>query len=108
MLTTLETRRILEEVGQERTRQISANRYDASHDDGWTKGQLAEAAAVYAVCALPERDHLSVLWWPWGTEFFKPLSHRENLVRSAAMIIAEIERLDRDHLREIANLERER
>lgn len=33
--------------------------------------------------------------WPWGAEWWKPKEPRRDLVRAGALIIAEIERLDR-------------
>ncbi|NPW56957.1 hypothetical protein HPR97_34090, partial [Pseudomonas aeruginosa] len=35
------------------------------------------------------------LFWPWDEEWWKPKSARENLVRAGALVLAEIERLDR-------------
>lgn len=34
-------------------------------------------------------------WTGWATEWFKPKDDRYNLVRAAALLLAEIERLDR-------------
>jgi hypothetical protein len=33
--------------------------------------------------------------WPWDASWWKPLDRRSNLVKAAALLIAEIERLDR-------------
>ncbi|MBY5804125.1 hypothetical protein [Rhizobium leguminosarum] len=33
--------------------------------------------------------------WPWERRFWKPTERRRDLVKAAALIIAEIERLDR-------------
>ena len=33
--------------------------------------------------------------WPWAPEWWKPSSYRRNLIKAGALIIAEIERLDR-------------
>jgi hypothetical protein len=35
------------------------------------------------------------LFWPWRTVPYRPGTSRENLVRSAALLLAAIERLDR-------------
>ncbi|HID0369034.1 TPA: hypothetical protein ACXAX7_003462 [Acinetobacter baumannii] len=35
-------------------------------------------------------------WWPFADTFWKPKSPRQDLVRAAALLIAEIERLDRE------------
>ena len=36
-----------------------------------------------------------VTLWPWAAEWWKPKDCRRNLVRAGALILAEIERLDR-------------
>lgn len=33
--------------------------------------------------------------WPWPSKWWKPKSQRRDLVRAGALILAEIERLDR-------------
>jgi len=74
-----------------------------SHDDMHTDGELASAAAAYA---LPEpafrlrkndEGHTVAVprIWPWSPEWWKPKSRRQNLVRAGALILAEIDRLDR-------------
>ncbi|WP_242015447.1 hypothetical protein [Pseudomonas nitroreducens] len=90
------------DVHAERRRQVEAEGFDASHDDMATKGQIARAAGCYALHAggigtdWPEGiRNGAALFWPWDEEWWKPKPPRENLVRAGAMIIAEIERLDR-------------
>ncbi|MCY2697597.1 hypothetical protein [Acinetobacter baumannii] len=39
---------------------------------------------------------LRLRWWPFADTFWKPKSPRQDLVRAAALLIAEIERLDRE------------
>lgn len=43
---------------------------------------------------LPHSDGRCNLW-PWGREWWKPKNKRRDLIRAAALIVAEIERLDR-------------
>lgn len=92
------------DVLDERARQISAEGRTPDHDDAHRGGSLAAAAACYAVWdAIPDTFYdlhksarASVTWlWPWGRNWFKPSGHRRNLVKAGALIIAEIERLDR-------------
>lgn len=90
------------DVQAERRRQVEAEGFDASHDDIATRGQIARAAGCYALHAggigtqWPAGvGNGSALFWPWDKEWWKPKSARENLVRAAALILAEIERLDR-------------
>ncbi|MFN7178349.1 hypothetical protein [Hyphomonas sp.] len=87
---------------RERRRQIVAEGFDPQADDRYTDGQLARAAARYAVWnILPETGRAMIVWlWPFAAGWFKPRTHRENLVRAGALILAEIERLDRKAARE--------
>ena len=76
-------------VFRERLRQIREKGYTPDHDDAYTNGELADAAIAYI-----EPDELA-LKWPWAPDTFKPEGERRNLERAAALLIAEIERLDR-------------
>lgn len=73
--------------------------YTAEHDDEETNGQIAKAAAVYA-CPPEMRDGIAHLW-EWSGAYFKPDTTSttegriKELVKAAALICAEIERLDR-------------
>jgi hypothetical protein len=84
------------DVLNERQRQISAEGWTPKHDDTHGKGEMAAAAACYANPIRKYRDPrcTDVIGWPkgWG---YKPKDRRSNLVRAAALLIAEIERLDR-------------
>lgn len=89
------------DVINERKRQLNAEGYSTAADDGYVHGELAAAAAVYAMTAvvtLHDNDPTTYEApdiWPWAEEAFKPKSQREDLVRAAALLIAEIERIDR-------------
>jgi hypothetical protein len=96
----------VEDVLLERQRQIVEEGFDHDHDDQHTFGEIAFAGACYAVSgAVPEDqrgkdDRLMAVVqfiWPkaWGWGWWTPKDRRRDLVRSAALIIAEIERLDR-------------
>jgi hypothetical protein len=94
-------------VLHERDRQIEKEGFSSERDDGYVKRELAMAAASYAWIAgfdddfrkqYPARRAPDV-WWPWGKDWWKPKDHRSDLVRAAALIIAEIERIDRSALR---------
>lgn len=88
----------------ERVRQIEAEGWTTEHDDSHEHGEMARAAAAYCLGQhelmgrvqdgkrfLPWRSMI----WPWSKEWWKPKTRREDLIRAAALIIAEIERLDR-------------
>lgn len=92
------------DVLAERRRQIEAEGWTPEHDDAHAKGEMAQAAACYANHA-PARyaDHriyvdprITVpIRWPWARKWWKPADRRRDLVKAAALILAEIERLDR-------------
>lgn len=91
----------------ERARQQLVEKWTTEHDDGYGPGeQLAQAAACYA---MPRGVHLHraigimeagkdlpPVHWPWEACHWKPKDRRTDLVRAAALLIAEIERLDRN------------
>ena len=93
---------IIAEVAAERERQITQEGWTAEHDDLYTDGELALAAAAYAETSavFPGGKPLDPSWpypaiWPWDQTWWKPKNPRRDLVRAAALIVAEIERLDR-------------
>ena len=72
----------------ERRRQVEVEKLGPAHDDDeHPNGQLADAAGCYIAGAAAN--------WPWNIKWWKPKSRRRDLVRAAALLIAEIERLDR-------------
>lgn len=83
------------DVLAERQRQISAEGWTPEHDDNNTAEQLALAAVCYA---LPQGDYTipePPEFWPWDVAWWKPGDRRRELVKAGALILAEIERLDR-------------
>ncbi len=82
------------DVLDERQRQELKEGWTDSHDDYHLRGQLAAAAACYTLVNVI-RGFTVGLFWPWDMKAWKPKSKRENLVRAGALILAEIERLDR-------------
>lgn len=81
----------------ERERQVLTEGWDAAHDDAHGAGSMAFAAAAYAVHAHAGPRLSGVLWnWTgWSRDWWKPKGTRRDLVRAAALLLAEIERLDR-------------
>lgn len=95
------------DVLAERRRQVSDEGWTPEHDDTHSDGEMAGAAACYALY----RSHLNLppmggdlleQVWPWAAEWWKPTDRRRDLVKAAALILAEIERLDRATLAENA------
>lgn len=86
------------DVLKERARQISQEGWTPEHDDEHSGGEIADAAACYAagqiLSAMRGRSVFNQIW-PWASSWWKPRDRRSNLVRAGALIIAEIERLDR-------------
>jgi hypothetical protein len=91
------------DVLAERERQKSVEGWTTEHDDEHDTGDLARAAAAYARHAGSDEDTRQVNsgfapedLWPseWGAAW-KPSTRRCDLVKAGALILAEIERLDR-------------
>lgn len=101
---------VIEEIAAERARQIAKEGWSAKHDDEHTDGSLSRAAACYAAQASAMqrvKDDVDLatyrgldyptgqFGWPWAAKWWKPKDPRRDLVRAAALIVAEIDRLDR-------------
>lgn len=103
----------LEDVSAERLRQVETEGWTPEHDDGHKRGELTSASMAYLTNALvyvqvaamgvmspdalleKSRTAPPTKQWPWDVRWWKPTTPRRNLVKAAALIIAEIERLDR-------------
>jgi hypothetical protein len=106
------------DVLAERKRQVDAEGWTPEHDDEHNGGELAAAAAAYTLHAA---DHMhpysqgdggdeAPSCWPWHDElagrgegpertepaWWKPGTPRRDLIKACALILAEIERIDRD------------
>ena len=104
------------DVMNERARQQDVEGWTPEHDDQHRGGQMALAAGCYAMFASASDSNraatdlsggLTTLgkplrgwaaWlqlWPWDRAWWKPTDRRRDLVKAGALILAEIERLDR-------------
>lgn len=110
------------DIAAERQRQKDIEGWTPHHDDTHHKGELAAAAACYAFMASkddttrgivsiseqnpqyadPEKRLIAVRFWPWEWSWFKLKDRRRDLIRAGALIVAEIERLDRATSRQLA------
>jgi len=81
---------VLNEIAAERQRQQTTEGWTAQHDDAHSRGEMADAAACYAATT-----YIFHALWPWGNECCKPKDRRSDLILAGALIVAEIERLDR-------------
>lgn len=88
------------DVLAERERQEAQEGWSMEHDDGHQNGEMAAAAAAYAFnayCRTSVRSFAAdpVGFWPWDLSWWKPTTPRRDLIKAAALILAEIERIDR-------------
>lgn len=90
------------DVLQERVRQIEVEGFDDAHDDQHSGWEIMAAGAAYAAEAAsqargPTRAHdAGLALWPWDWSWWKPGDYRRMLVKAGALILAAIERIDRN------------
>lgn len=120
-MVTKDMERVIEDVRVERVRQVDVEGWSPERDDAehFDYG-LAAAAACYAnpiYLAVHKRRHseditpewaVMPLGWPpsWSPEWYKPTDRRRDLVKAAALLVAEIERLDRAERRAMPQVEK--
>ncbi len=105
----------IEYIAAERQRQITEEKWTPEHDDAHKKGEMAGAAAAYALescgfenphCIELKRENVThrVRLWPWAEYWWKPSGdRRRNLIMAGALIAAEIDRLNRDEEKYVEN-----
>ncbi|APO53479.1 hypothetical protein LUI11_15410 [Bradyrhizobium diazoefficiens] len=92
----------MQAVIAERFRQIEQEGWSTTHDDAHPVGELAAAGSCYAIMPTWRRradDDFGPeppMVWPWSFEWWKPQDNRRDLVRAAALVIAEGEKSDRN------------
>ena len=82
------------DVISERQRQRAVEGWTSEHDDAYQNGELADAAACYAISA-HNQGFSTPAHWPWAPDWWKQSGPRRDLVKAGALILAEIERIDR-------------
>lgn len=105
----------LADIALERQRQIDAEGFVPEHDDRYQDESLAVAAACYVLAPIHQMPSIIQhrqegevetryevpRHWPWNPRWWKPGPvilkgwRRRHLVKAAALLVAEIERLDR-------------
>lgn len=89
----------IELISDERKRQTEVEKFTLNHDDGYPCEELSLAAACYALPANRReyRFNWVPLLWPWDNGWWKPTpdDRIRELVKAGALIVAEIERLQR-------------
>lgn len=102
----IEFSKAVNDIIEERERQKNVENYSNSHDDHYKENELVRAASGYIDHVIDRswifksnpdayRQEAPPPFWPWGDAHWKPKDVRRDLVRAAALLIAEIERLDR-------------
>lgn len=80
----------------ERARQIAAEGYTPEQDDGYNPGVLALHGGLYACHAYDTlAKKRAPEGWQWDAKWWKSKDPRSNLVKAGALVLAEIERMDR-------------
>jgi hypothetical protein len=102
----------IELIEIERARQMTHEGWTAQHDDDHDAGELAQAAACYAMPDAQRPTKAAVVpgsprspaqrvriphRWPWDAEWWRPTpdDRVRELVKAGALIAAEIDRLQR-------------
>lgn len=95
------------DVLQERNRQQSVEGFTIEHDDAHSDRGLLKAAQAYVehvrsrswtigdYGAHNYQTDPPPICWPWERSWWKPKDSRRDLVRAAALLLAELERMDR-------------
>ena len=95
---------ILNAIAFERQRQIEGEGFDEERDDRLhTPGDLCAAGGCYAQQAAGTMNDQHIvhpsrtppIFWPWDADWWKPKDAETDLVRAAALIVAELERIAR-------------
>lgn len=92
--------KVLADIKQKRQRQVVVHKRDRLGDDMYVDGQLTSMALAFAQAAYQKELGLSdeelQVFWPWEETTPKlEQSRRELLINAAALLVADIERLDR-------------
>ncbi len=102
----------IELITAERERQVCAEGFTLAQDNNYRSGELCDAAICYAVAAAKQArgeswNYLALMHragevpWPWEDRWWKPSEDQiRNLVKAGALIVAEIERLQRQQRRD--------
>ena len=89
-------------IAAERRRQIEIEGWTPKHDDDHQDGAMAVVATCYAmppgrlIRRMRPSDEAGIpTMWPWHPAWWKPKDRIRDLVRAGALIVAEIERIQR-------------
>ncbi|MEH5620141.1 hypothetical protein PO583_01215 [Escherichia coli] len=82
------------DVIAERQRQKAVEGWTSEHDDKYGKSQLLWASSCYVLNTIQPFNRIP-MDWPWAPEWWKPTNPRRDMVKAGALILAELERIDR-------------
>lgn len=90
-------------IAAERRRQIEEMGWTTGHDDGHARGEIAQAAACYAVATVPHYAGHYPVSWPWSPFWDSRPGKSSDVVarvraleKAGALCAAEIDRLLRE------------
>ena len=89
----------IELIAEERDRQKYVENFNSEHDKQWVNGELANAAATYAMSDTVRKSVIKTpsvpATWPFSKEWWKPTPDNriKELIKAGALIAAEIDRL---------------
>lgn len=78
-------------VKEEREKQINKHGYNVAHDRQHSRKAVLYGALAYLNSAIYS-SNVGIEDWPFEKESFKPEGDIKNLVKAAAMIVAEIDK----------------
>ena len=88
----------IEQIAEERNKQIYKHGYTIKQDSGYTNKELLYAALAYLKTAIGSEETLEESWpmedWPWDISTFHDDGYVENLKKVGAFIAAELDRLN--------------
>jgi hypothetical protein len=88
-------RNAADDVLAERQRQVEREGWNHEHDDAHTAHELTHAARAHIAASHLTRATTPPIGYPWHHRYWRNHPPRRHLVIAAALILAEIERMDR-------------
>lgn len=84
----------IEQISEERLKQIAKHSYTAYHDIGYKNKELLLAAMTYLKKAMLNNGFNEEETWPFEKQYFNDEGYVENLKKAGAFIAAELDRLN--------------
>lgn len=84
----------IEQITEERVKQIGKYKYNAYHDAQYTKKELLLGALTYLKKAIYDNGFELEKTWPFEKKYFHDEGYVENIKKAGAFIAAELDRLN--------------